>query len=70
MSTQLALAPNGKTSALGTPPQNSLAGLHLLNRVGEPAEVTNAALYLLASDFVTGIELRVDGGTRAGRHLS
>lgn len=49
---------------------DSLAGLHLLNRVGEPAEITNAALYLLESDFVTGIELRVDGGTRAGRHLS
>ena len=48
---------------------DGLAGLHLLNRIGEPEEITNAALYLLESGFVTGTELRVDGGTRAGHHV-
>ena len=49
---------------------NSLSGIHLLGRVGKPKDITNAALYLLESDFVTGIELRVDGGHAAGHHLS
>ena len=49
---------------------DSLAGLHLLGRVGEVEEIANAVLYLLDSDFVTGIELRVDGGHAAGHHLS
>lgn len=49
---------------------DSLSGLHLLGRVGEPKDVTDAVLYLLESDFVTGIELRVDGGHAAGHHIS
>ncbi len=49
---------------------DSMADLHLLGRVGEPDDVVNAILYLLGSDFVTGIELRVDGGHAAGHHLS
>ena len=49
---------------------DSLAGLHLLGRVGETKDVASAVLYLLESDFVTGIELRVDGGHAAGHHLS
>ena len=49
---------------------DSMAGLHLLGRVGETKDIASAVLYLLESDFVTGIELRVDGGYAAGHHLS
>ena len=49
---------------------DSMAGLHLLGRVGETKDIASAVLYLLESDFVTGIELRVDGGYAAGHTLS
>ncbi len=49
---------------------DSLAGLHLLNRVGEPEDIANAALYLATANFVTGQILSVDGGHRAGHHLA
>jgi NAD(P)-dependent dehydrogenase (short-subunit alcohol dehydrogenase family) len=49
---------------------DSLAGLHLLNRVGEPEDIANAALYLATANFVTGQILTVDGGHGAGHHLS
>lgn len=49
---------------------DSLAGLHLLNRVGEPEDIANAALYLATANFVTGQILGVDGGHGAGHHLS
>ncbi|MEE8074261.1 MAG: SDR family oxidoreductase [Candidatus Binatia bacterium] len=49
---------------------DSLAGLHLLNRVGEPEDIANAALYLGTANFVTGQILGVDGGHGAGHHLS
>ena len=49
---------------------DSLAGLHLLNRVGEPDDIANAVLYLATANFVTGQILRVDGGHEAGHHLS
>ncbi|MCH8203295.1 MAG: SDR family oxidoreductase [Proteobacteria bacterium] len=49
---------------------DSMAGLHLLGRVGETEDISSAILYLLESDFVTGIELRVDGGHAAGHNLS
>jgi len=49
---------------------DSLAGLHLLNRVGEPEDIANAVLYLATANFVTGQILRVDGGHGAGHHLS
>jgi NAD(P)-dependent dehydrogenase (short-subunit alcohol dehydrogenase family) len=35
-----------------------------LRRVGAPADIARAALYLLESDFVTGEVLTVDGGQR------
>ena len=34
----------------------------LLKRVGSPEEIVRAALFLLGSDFVTGVILPVDGG--------
>ena len=48
---------------------DSLAGLHLLDRIGEPEEIANAALLLATSDFITGTILNVDGGHVAGHAL-
>lgn len=43
------------------------AALHPLGRVGEPAEVAEAILYLLsdAASFITGVALPIDGGLTA-----
>ena len=40
-----------------------------LHRVGEPTDIAKAALYLASDDseWVTGIEIVVDGGFRTGR---
>jgi NAD(P)-dependent dehydrogenase (short-subunit alcohol dehydrogenase family) len=43
-----------------------LAGLHLLNKIGEPRAIAEAAYYLATSDFITGETLNVDGGQSAG----
>ncbi len=56
---------------LGKPWKNFLAEsahAHLLQRVGRPEEIAQAALYLAscASSFVTGTALVVDGGGLAG----
>lgn len=44
---------------------------HLLNRVGQPEEVANCALFLASDEasFVTGHALVVDGGWTAGRRI-
>ncbi len=48
---------------------NSLAGLHLLGRVGVSDNIAQAVLMLATNDFITGTTLRVDGGHSAGHHL-
>ncbi len=53
----------------GIEDSDSLAGLHLLERIGEPEEIANAALLLATSDFITGTILNVDGGHVAGHAL-
>ena len=51
------------------PPQLQLmAATHPLNRLGEPKEVANVALFLASplASFVTGALYAVDGGLMAG----
>jgi len=45
----------------------ALAKFHPLGRLGEIADVVEAVLYLQNATFVTGENLRVDGGVHAGR---
>ena len=45
---------------------SGLAGLHLVNRIGEPGNVADAVHLLATNDFITGATLRVDGGHAAG----
>lgn len=56
----------GKT---GVSDADSLAGLHLLNRIGETQDVAELALYLAKSNFVTGEIINLDGGHVAGHHI-
>jgi NAD(P)-dependent dehydrogenase (short-subunit alcohol dehydrogenase family) len=44
--------------------RDRVAPLHMLNRLGEPIEVANAALFLASDEasFITGTHLMVDGG--------
>src|SRR6266852_3306636 len=44
--------------------RDRMAPLHMLNRLGEPREVANAALFLASdeSSFITATHLMVDGG--------
>jgi NAD(P)-dependent dehydrogenase (short-subunit alcohol dehydrogenase family) len=46
---------------------DDLAGLALVERVGEVAEITEAVLYLAGAEFITGHILNVDGGFVVGR---
>jgi len=47
--------------------RDRVAPLHMLNRLGEPREVANAALFLASdeSSFITAAHLMVDGGYTA-----
>lgn len=53
----------------GIEDSSSLAGLHLLDRVGAPDDIAEAVYMLATNDFITGVTLRVDGGHSAGHHL-
>ncbi|WP_437398584.1 SDR family NAD(P)-dependent oxidoreductase [Flagellimonas lutimaris] len=54
---------------IGVEDADSLAGLHLLNRIGEPEEIAHAAHYLAYADFVTGDTLHVGGGHAVGHAI-
>jgi len=45
----------------------ALAKFHPLGRMGEISDVVDAVLYLQKATFVTGENIRVDGGVHAGR---
>ena len=45
----------------------ALAKFHPLNRLGEVSDIVDAVLYLQKATFVTGENIRVDGGVHAGR---
>lgn len=49
---------------------DSLAGLHLLNRIGETQDVAELALYLAGSNFITGEIINLDGGHISGHHAA
>ncbi len=55
---------------IGVSDADSLAGLHLLNRIGEPVEIAEAAYLLATSRFITGETLNVDGGHVAGHKFN
>jgi NAD(P)-dependent dehydrogenase (short-subunit alcohol dehydrogenase family) len=46
---------------------DSLGDLHPLGRVGEPHEVSDAAVFLVRAGFVSGSVIAVDGGYAHGR---
>ena len=48
---------------------DSLAGLHLLGRIGEPDDIASAALMLAGNTFISGANLNVDGGHLAGHSI-
>ncbi len=54
---------------IGLADADSLAGLHLLNRIGEPKEIAEATYYLATADFVTGETINVAGGHTAGHAI-
>lgn len=57
-------------SKIGIADADNLAGLHLLNRIGETQDVAELALYLAESNFVTGEIINLDGGHVAGHRIS
>ena len=54
---------------IGVEDADSLSGLHLLNRIGEPNEVAEAAYYLATSGFITGETINVAGGHTVGHAI-
>lgn len=54
---------------IGVEDADSLAGLHLLNRIGEAEEIAEAAYYLATADFITGETINVAGGHTVGHAI-
>ena len=54
---------------MGIENADSLAGLHLLNRIGEANEIAEAAYYLASSNFITGETINVAGGHTVGHAI-
>jgi NAD(P)-dependent dehydrogenase (short-subunit alcohol dehydrogenase family) len=48
---------------------DDLAGLALLDRVGEGEEAADTILHLAAANFTTGVVYPLDGGYTAGHHI-
>ncbi|MBC7977136.1 MAG: SDR family oxidoreductase [Myxococcales bacterium] len=56
-----------RTPLTGGDAAEALAGIHPLGRIGEPREVTDAAVFLARASYVTGMVVDVDGGYAHGR---
>ncbi|WP_109300181.1 SDR family NAD(P)-dependent oxidoreductase [Aquimarina sp. AU474] len=54
---------------IGIEDADSLAALHLLNRIGEANEIAEAAYYLATANFVTGETINVAGGHTVGHAI-
>lgn len=55
---------------IGVTDSDSLAGLHLVNRIGEPEDIAEIIYTVAASNFISGEIINVDGGHVAGHHLN
>jgi len=55
---------------LGVDNADTLAGLHLLNRIGETSDIAESVYSLATSNFITGEIINVDGGHVAGHQLA
>ncbi|KIC89084.1 SDR family NAD(P)-dependent oxidoreductase [Flavihumibacter sp. ZG627] len=55
---------------IGVDDSDSLAALHLLNRIGEPEDIAEVIYAVVNSNFISGEIINVDGGHVAGHHLS
>lgn len=53
----------------GVEDSDSRAGLHLVNRIGEPEEIAEAVVQVATNGFISGATINVDGGHVAGHHL-
>lgn len=54
---------------IGIEDADSLAGLHLLHRIGEATDIAEAAYYLATSNFVTGETINIAGGHTVGHAI-
>lgn len=54
---------------LGVTDADSLAGLHLLNRIGETSNIAECVYSTAINNFLSGQVIAVDGGHAAGHHL-
>lgn len=55
---------------IGVEDSDSLAGLHLINRIGEPEDIAEVVYTVATSNFISGEIINVDGGHVAGHHLN
>jgi NAD(P)-dependent dehydrogenase (short-subunit alcohol dehydrogenase family) len=62
-----AIAPGIIRTPLVGDDADKLAHLHPLGRIGEPPEISDAAVFLARASYVTGTVLAVDGGYAHGR---
>ena len=54
---------------IGVDNADGLAGLHLLNKIGETSDIAEMTYYLATSNFITGEIINVDGGHVAGHQF-
>jgi NAD(P)-dependent dehydrogenase (short-subunit alcohol dehydrogenase family) len=55
---------------IGVNDSDSLAGLHLVNRIGEPEDIAEVVYTVATNNFISGEIINIDGGHVAGHHLS